>query len=418
MSADSCYNPTVLSVAAAQDIIRRFVQLPRAAEPVELRAALGRVLAEALLVPEDMPAQDNSGMDGYALRADDLAADGSARLRVVGTSLAGHEFGSEVAAGSCVRITTGAVIPPGCDTIVPIEFCHDDNVGIYIPPGSLKRGANCRRRGGNLRAGQVALQAGKLLRPADIGLIASLGKPELMVWRKLRVAILSSGDELRSIGQPLDAGCTHDSNRHTLWAMLTRLGCEVLDLGLVRDEPAALKAALQDACANADAVITSGGVSVGEADYLPKVAAALGDVACWRVAIRPGRPMAFGRITSGARDAVLFGLPGNPVAVMVTFYLFVRAALLRMMGAQVQPLPLLRAVSLGALRKKRGRTEYQRGILERTPDHGVAVRITGDQGSSILHSMSQADGFIVLPPEQDDVPAGTLVDFLPFEGLV
>ena len=412
------YDPNALPVSRVQEVIRRFVQPLRVAERVDLRAALGRVLAEDVIAPQDVPAHDNAGMDGYALRGADLAADGSAALRRIGTGLAGHEFRGDVPPGCCVRIMTGAVMPAGCDTVVPQEFCRIEGDQVSIPAGVLKRGDNRRARGEDLRAGEAALQAGKLLRPADIGLIASLGKAEVMVWRRLRVAFLSSGDELRSLGEALDEGCVYDSNRYTLWAMLTRLGCEVLDLGVVRDDPAALETALRQACENADAVITSGGVSVGEADHMRAVMASLGDVVFWRIAMRPGRPMAFGRIESAGHGAMLFGLPGNPVAVMVTFYHFVREALLHMMGAQMQPLPLLSVVAQTTLRKRPGRTEYQRAVLERLPDGRLATRTTGDQGSGILRSMSRADGFIVLHHEQGSVQAGELVDFLPFEGLV
>ncbi len=416
----SGYDPKALSVDKVQDVIRRFVRPVGVAERVDLRAALGRVLAEAVMAPMDVPAHNNSGMDGYALRADDLGTDGAATLRIAGTGLAGHEFSGAVSAGNCLRIMTGAVLPTGCDTVVPQEFCRVDGELVHIPPGVLQRGDNARMRGEDLRAGQPALPAGKLLRPADIGLIASLGQAEVMVWRRLRVAFLSSGDELRSIGQPLGEGCVYDSNRYTLWAMLQRLGCEVLDLGVVRDDPARLEAALRQACENADAVITSGGVSVGEADHLRSVMAALGDVAFWRIAMRPGRPMAFGSIASQDHRAVLFGLPGNPVAVMVTFYAFVRDALLHMMGASVKPLPLLQVAAQTTLRKRPGRTEYQRAVLTPLPDRPgrYSARTTGDQGSGILRSMSEADGFIVLHHEQGSVPAGEMVDFLPFEGLV
>jgi molybdopterin molybdotransferase len=277
------------------------------------------------------------------------------------------------------------------------------------------------------------------LSPADLGLLASLGQAEVPVRRRLRVGFFSTGDELRSIGEPLAAGCVYDSNRYTLWGMLQRLGVECLDFGVVRDEPVALEAAFRAAARAADAVITSGGVSVGEADHTKQVMAKLGDVLFWRIAMRPGRPMAIGRIggtggTSGNGDgAILFGLPGNPVAVMVTFYAFVRDALLAMSGATPKPLPMLRAASTLAIRKKPGRTEYQRGIVTRaapgtsvtaapagthTSQEQWQVAITGAQGSGILRSMSQANGLVVLHHQQGDVAAGELVDVLPFDGLV
>ncbi|CDW96268.1 MULTISPECIES: gephyrin-like molybdotransferase Glp [Thiomonas] len=412
------YDPDALRVDQVQDIIACFVRSVRTAERVDIRAALGRVLAADVIAPFDVPSHDNAGMDGYALRGADLAAGGAAAPTVVGKGLAGHAYTGAVPSGACVRIMTGAVMPEGCDTVVPQEFVRLEGDVVHIPAGVLKPGDNARQRGEDLRAGQPALAVGKLLRPADIGLVASLGLPEVMVWRKLRVAFMSTGDELRSLGEPPAQGSVYDSNRYTLWAMLTRLGCEVLDLGVVRDDPAALETALRQACENADAVITSGGVSVGEADHMRAVMASLGDVVFWRIAMRPGRPMAFGRIESAGHGAMLFGLPGNPVAVMVTFYHFVREALLHMMGAQMQPLPLLSVVAQTTLRKRPGRTEYQRAVLERLPDGRLATRTTGDQGSGILRSMSRADGFIVLHHEQGSVQAGELVDFLPFEGLV
>ena len=292
-----------------------------------------------------------------------------------------------------------------------------------VPPGIVQTGENRRFAGEDLALGEAALTAGRLLRPADLGLLASLGQAEVPVWRRLRVAFFSTGDELRSVGEPLDAGCVYDSNRYTLWGMLQRLNVEVLDLGVVRDDPAALEATFRRAAASADAVITSGGVSVGEADHTKRVMASLGDVLFWRIAMRPGRPMAIGRIHSGVgnsgHDAILFGLPGNPVAVMVTFYAFVRNALLAMSGAADEPLPMLRAASVAAIRKKPGRTEYQRGIVTRAADGGGwQVEITGLQGSGILRSMSRANGLVVLHHAQGNIAASDLVDVLPFDGLV
>ena len=287
-----------------------------------------------------------------------------------------------------------------------------------IPAGVVRRGDNRRLAGEDLAAAAPRCAPAASCRPADLGLLASLGQAEVPVFRRLRVAFFSTGDELRSIGEPLDAGCVYDSNRYTLWGMLQRLGCEVLDLGVVRDEPAALRAAFSEAAASADAVITSGGVSVGEADHTKQIMAELGDVLFWRIAMRPGRPMAIGRIANRGHEAILFGLPGNPVAVMVTFYAFVRDALLAMSGATPAPLPLLRAACTTALRKKPGRTEYQRGIVSRGADGRWQVAITGSQGSGILSSMSIANGMVVLHHAQGNVAAGDEVDVLPFDGLV
>jgi molybdopterin molybdotransferase len=408
------YDPNALPVAQAQEFIARLVPRVGAIESVALRSALGRVLARDVVSAIDVPSHDNSAMDGYALRGADLQANADTVLRVAGTGFAGQSFAGAVPAGHCVRIMTGAVMPDGLDTVVPQEFTKTDNDAVRIPANILRTGDNRRLKGEDLARGSAALRAGRLLRPADLGLLASLGQAEVPVFRKLRVAFFSTGDELRSIGEPLPAGCVYDSNRYTIWGMLQRLGCEVIDLGVVRDDPAALRAAFSEAAASADAVITSGGVSVGEADHTKKIMAELGDVLFWRIAMRPGRPMAIGRID----NAVLFGLPGNPVAVMVTFYAFVRDALRAMSGMTEATQPLLRAACITPLRKKPGRTEYQRGIVTRGADGGWQVAITGSQGSGILSSMSAANGMVVLHHEQGNVNAGDDVDVIPFDGLV
>ena len=414
------YDPKSLPVALAAEFIARLVPRVRSFETLALRSALGRVLAHDVVSGINVPSHDNSAMDGYALRGTELAADAPTVLRVAGSGFAGHAKIASAGAGECVRIMTGAVMPAGLDTVVPQEFVKVDGAQVHIPAGVVSTGDNRRLAGEDLAIGEVALAAGRVLRPADIGMLASLGRGEVAVLRRLRVAFFSTGDELRSIGEPLPAGCVYDSNRYTLWAMLRRLGLvELLDMGVVRDEPAALKAAFTSAARHADAVITSGGVSVGEADHTKQVMAELGDVLFWRIAMRPGRPMAIGRIASGDYHAVLFGLPGNPVAVMVTFYALVRDALLAMSGAQAVPMPLLRALSVEAIRKKPGRTEYQRGIVTRAAGSGEwQVRLTGSQGSGILRSMSEANGLVVLAHAQGNVAAGELVDVLPFDGLV
>lgn len=413
----SGYDPDALPVRDAQKIIRDFVAPVRATEQVALRAALGRVLAADIVSPIDVPAHDNSAMDGFALRGEDLSADAPVRLRVIDTVYAGRSSSAVPAQGECVRIMTGGVMPAGCDSVVPQEFVTELEGVVSIAPGTIRPGDNRRFAGEDLKAGSAALRKGKIIRPADLGLLASLGVAEVPVRRRLRVAFFSTGDELRSIGQPLDQGCVYDSNRYTIYGMLTRLGCDLIDMGVVRDDPAALEAALVDACENADAIITSGGVSVGAADYTKQIMARLGDVSFWKIGMRPGRPLAFGRIASNGKSAFLFGLPGNPVAVMVSFYFFAREALLRMMGAEA-PLELVRARSVASIRKKPGRTEYQRGILARGADGLPEVRITGSQGSGILRSMSAANCMVVLHDEQGSVQAGELVDVLLFEGLV
>lgn len=420
ISCLSDYDPTALPVAQANAIIGQVVEPVRGTEQLAIRTALDRVLAEDVISPIDVPAHDNSAMDGYAFPGSALAAGGEVVLAVIGTAYAGNAFDQAPAAGQAVRIMTGAIMPEGCDTVVPQEFVDVQAGGnqIRFAADAVRVGDNRRLRGEDLARGQAALAAGRILQPADLGLLASLGVAEIKVRRRLRVAFFSTGDELRSIGEPLDPGCVYDSNRYTLHGMLRRLNVDLIDMGVVRDDPAALEAAFRTACETADAVITSGGVSVGEADYTKQIMARLGDVTFWKIAMRPGRPMAFGRIASNGRDALLFGLPGNPVAVMVTFYHFVRAALHRQMGADVPPLPLIPVRSAVAIRKKPGRTEYQRGVLARAADGRWEVRITGQQGSGVLRSMSEANCFIVLGHEQGQVAAGDMVDVMLFDGLM
>jgi len=418
VSCVSGYDPNAMTVPQAQKIIHDFVQPIASVERVAIRSALDRVLAVDITSTIDVPANDNSAMDGYALRGDDLAGNQPLTLRIVGSVHAGQQFTGAVAAGECVRIMTGAAMPADCDTVIPQEFTENQtDTAVTIPAGRVRRGDNRRLRGEDLRNGQIALRAGKILRPADIGMLASLGVAEIPVQRRLRVAFFSTGDELRSVGEPLDPGCVYDSNRYTLYGMLTRLGCDIIDMGVVRDDPVAMEVAFRSACEHADAVITSGGVSVGAADYTKQTMTKLGDMLFWKIGMRPGRPMAFGRIASHDRGAYLFGLPGNPVAVMVSFYFFVRDALLRMSGADASPLPRLQATSLSAIRKKPGRTEYQRGILSPDSDGIWKVKLTGAQGSGILRSMSDANCIIVLDDAQGDVAAGDLVQVVLFDGL-
>ncbi len=414
------YDPEALRVADAQRIILDVVVPVQAVEQVALRAALGRVLAADIVSPIDVPAHDNSAMDGYALQGSDLRADAPARLRVAGTTYAGRAFAGTVQPGECIRIMTGGVMPAGCDSVVPQELAAVDGDHVVLAPGVIRAGDNRRLAGEDLAAGSAALAAGRVVRPSDLGLMASLGVAEVPVRRRLRVAFFSTGDELRSIGQALDEGCVYDSNRYTIYGMLQRLGCDVIDMGVVRDDPQALEQALRTACESADAIITSGGVSVGAADYTRDIMERLGDVAFWKLAMRPGRPLAFGRIASNGRGAWLFGLPGNPVAVMVSFYFFARGALLRMMGADAgaaAPAPL-KARCAATIRKKPGRTEFQRGILAAGADGMPEVRLTGAQGSGILRSMSEANCMVVLGEEQGSVQAGEMVDVVLFDGLV
>jgi molybdopterin molybdotransferase len=403
------YDPDALRVDKACEAIRSCLSPITQTERVSVRDALGRVLAEDIVPQINVPAHDNSAMDGYAVRFSDLEK--STSLKEIGTALAGKPYAGKLGAGECVRIMTGAVMPAGADSVVIQEVVKKEGDRITIPPGQ-KKAQNVRYAGEDLKIGAPVLRAGKLLTPADIGLIASLGIGEAKVKRKLRVAFFATGDELASIGKPLKEGEIYDSNRYTLHGMLSRLGVELIDMGVVRDAPDLLERAFRQASGKADAVITTGGVSVGEADFVRQLMNRLGEVLFWKIAMRPGRPMAFGKIG----NAFLFGLPGNPVAVMVTFYQFVRDALVFMSGRDAARLPLLKVPCAENLRKVPGRTEYQRGILFQEQG-GWKVRTTGQQGSGVLRSMSEANCFIVLEHERGAVKVGEPVSVQLFEGL-
>ena len=414
LSAADDYDPNAMSVEKARSHIRSFLQPVTAVERLSIRAALGRVLAEEVISPVNVPQHDNSAMDGYAVKFDDLRQDAEVMLKVIGTAFAGKPFDGNVGPMQAVRIMTGAVIPRGADTVIQQERAKASGDKVAVAPVT-KKGTNTRGAGEDLRQGEPALKRGQPLRPAEIGLLASLGIGEISVYRRLRVAFFSTGDELVPVGSPLGAGQIYDSNRYTIYGMLTRLGCDVLDMGVIRDDPEAVERAFDEAAQATDVVITSGGVSVGEADYVKQILERLGEVLFWKIAMKPGRPLAYGRIGR----AHFFGLPGNPVAVMVTFYQFVRDALLYLQGqVTVAPLPTLKLTCTSAIKKAPGRTEFQRGILARAADGQWTVRTTGDQGSGILSSMSQADCFIVLPTDAGNLPAGALVDVQLLEGLV
>ena len=409
-----------LSVEQARAAIAAALRPITDTQDVALEQALGRVLAADVISPIDVPAHDNSAMDGYAFAGDALAAGHVTRLHVVGTLMAGAPHDGVVASGECLRIMTGAVMPAGLDTVVPLELCRIEGDVVLIEPGVLRAGENRRRRGEDLMSGLSALRRGRRLRPADLGLVASLGIGRVRVIRPLRVALFSTGDELRTLGQALDPGCVYDSNRYSLLGALQRLGMEVVDLGLVPDDRAALQATLESAVAQADVVLTSGGVSVGDADYTRDVLATLGEVGFWKVAMRPGRPFAFGalRRPGGQAPSWLFALPGNPVAALVGFYVFAREALLQLAGAEPEPLPVLQARCTSAIRKRPGRTEFQRAVVEPTAQGSWQVRLTGSQGAGVLRSMSEANALLVLGHEQGSVAAGDLVDVWLFDGLV
>ncbi len=407
------YDPNSMPVAKARAFIHTFLSPVKGIARVPLRSALGRVLAEDIISPVNVPAHVNSAMDGWTLRCEDLAENPSAVFTEIGASFAGQPFAGAVGKGQCVRIFTGGVVPEGCNAVVMQEKAQAEAKSITFSAG-VKLGQNVRYAGEDLKAGAVALAKGRIVRPAELGLLASLGIGEVSVYRPLRVVFFSTGDELVSIGLPLGEGQIYDSNRYTLHGMLTRIGCEVIDMGVVRDEPALLERAFVEASEIGDVVITSGGVSVGEADYVKQLLSKLGEVVFWKIAMKPGRPLAYGKIGK----AHFFGLPGNPVSVMVTFYQFVRDALLILQGVNPLPAqPLLNAICTSAIKKAPGRTEFQRGVLY-LEDGVYKVRTTGEQGSGILKSMSDANCFIMLHDHVGNVDAGAMVEVQILEGVI
>ncbi len=410
------YDPQALSVPMAQQFIAELVHRmpPWPSHSIPVDQAFERILASDVTSPIDVPGHNNSAMDGFAFCAADQTSDDAQHMRCVGHVLAGQAWHGRVERGQCIRITTGAVMPSGLDTVIPVELTQVEGTRVQWSRQMVQAGDNRRLAGEDIAKGAVALRRGERLGPAQMGLLASLGITEVAVQRQPRVAYFSTGDEILSLGQAPRAGAIYDSNRYTVRGMLQRLGCEVVDLGVIPDEPVALEACFLNAAREADVIITSGGVSMGEADHTKAMMRRLGDVAFWRIAMRPGRPMALGTLG----QSLLFGLPGNPVAVMVTFIAFVRPALLQRMGVtSVQPL-MIRAKSQEALRKKPGRTEYQRGCLSRDAQQQLWVKTTGQQGSGVLSSMVQADGLIVLHHDQGDVEPGEEVDVLLLETCV
>ena len=420
------YDPKSLRADAVLQFLYKLVEPVAEVEQVAVFDALDRILAQDIVSPISVPPHDNSAMDGFAFDGAALQPGQALSLQVVGTALAGQPWQGTVGPGQALKIMTGAVMPAGLDTVAPQELVQSTADTVTIAAGVLAQGDNRRKLGEDLMQGRPAMRQGQRLDPAALGLIASLGIAQVPVWRRLRVAYFSTGNEILSLGDAPRPGAVYDSNRYTVFGMLRRLGVEVIDMGVVADAPDVLEQAFTQAAAQADAIITSGGVSVGEADYtkamMHKLAGTAGGVAFWRIAMRPGRPMAVGRIAAGTlpapRSAVLFGLPGNPVAVMVTFLAFVRPALLRMMGSQASAVPMLRAHSEEPIRKKAGRTEYQRGIVSSGPDGALRVRTTGNQGSGVLSSMVQANGLIVLGHDQGNVAVGDEVDVMMFDGAI
>jgi len=397
------YDPNSMPVEQARQLIKQFLSPVTETETIKIQDAFHRTLAADVLSPMNVPPHDYSSMDGYAVRADDLTGS-SNKLKKIGSSFAGHAFAGKVGAGECVRIMTGATIPDGSDSVVMQEQVKVDGDNIEFS-AACKCGQNIRLLGEDIQKGAVVLSQGQRINAAEMGLLASLGFAEITVFRKLKIAIFSTGDELIQPGKSLASGQIYDSNRFTLIGLLTELGAEILDMGNIRDDKNAVRAALLKASSQADVIITSGGVSVGDADYIKELLDEVGEVVFWKLAMKPGRPLAYGKVGK----CHFFGLPGNPVAVMVTFLQFVRNALWELMGQHPKPAFSFQAICTTPIKKAAGRTEFQRGILTQGDDGLWTVQTTGEQGSGILSSMSRANCFIVLPMEQGNVEKGSVV---------
>ncbi|MGR8932946.1 MAG: molybdopterin molybdotransferase MoeA [Gammaproteobacteria bacterium] len=414
-SCADIFEPGLLHFDTARARILDGVRAIAGFEQLGIEQACRRTLDEDVMAPFNVPRHANSALDGYALRGADLPAAGAAAsLPIAGSALAGRPYGGSVAVGQCVRIMTGALMPDVLDTVVMQEHVERRGEAIVID-GRYQAGQNVRAAGEDMREGETVLRRGHFLLPADIGLLASLGIAEVKVKRKLRVAIASTGDELCNVGSLPAAGGIYDSNRYSLLAALTRADVEVIDLGILEDRPETLLQAFNQAGEFADVIVSSGGVSVGEADYTKAALQASGHIAFWKVALKPGRPLAFGTIG----QAVFFGLPGNPVAVLVTYSQFVLPALEKMLGITDKPqTPIFKARALQRMRKKPGRTEFLRGIVACDSNGDWTVKTTGPQGSGILRSMSLANALIILRHERGDVESGEWVEvqLLPHAG--
>ena len=401
-----------LSVQEAKQRISKLVVPVDSWQYLALRESLGFILAQDIISPIDVPSHNNSAMDGYAVHGDDLINE--ATVKQVGIAFAGQPFNGVINLGECVRIMTGAMMPDDCDTVVMQEHVEIKGEFITLHGHQHVRGQNVRHRGEDLKTGEVVLAKDHKITPVDLGLIASLGIAEVKVKRKICVAFFSTGDELRSLGETLEQGQIFDSNRYTLYGMLKRLDVDIIDLGVIADNKDDLRQALSLASEQADVVITSGGVSVGDADYVKEILSELGQVDFWKLAMKPGRPLAFGKIN----NALFFGLPGNPVSVMVTFYQFVTEALQQLSGLAKHDHNHIQVNCVSKLHKRVGRFEFQRGILFTNEQGLTQVKTTGEQGSGILHSMSIANCFILLEEQCDGIEPNTLVTVQPFAGFI
>ena len=407
----SCdFDPSSITVTQAMANIRETINTITETETLDIHSSLGRVCGADITSDFNVPNHTNSAMDGYAFSVQGLEVSQGDRFDVVGASFAGAPFNGEVKPGQCARIMTGAVMPEGTDTVVMQERVERDGETITLLSGE-KSGANVRYAGEDIRAGEVVIPKGTRLGASYLGLMASLGLESVTVYRRPRVAFFSNGDELRSVGTPLALGEVYDSNRYTLFAMLSELGVEQIDLGVVKDDPDAIAATIKDAASRADLVITTAGASVGEADYIKDILTQLGQVSFWKVAIKPGRPISFGKLD----NSLFFGLPGNPVSVMVTFQVFLKPAIRQLAGEQFHVPMRLKMKTVTDLRKKPGRMEYQRGVMSLNESGETIVQSTGEQGSGILSSMTQANCFIILPDESEGAKADEWVEVQPFD---
>lgn len=412
--APSCADPSdpqSISVAAALQQITRQVMAISDFNELPIRECLGRYSFEQVKSPINVPAHANSAMDGFAIAFNSLDEDGITHFREIGTAYAGVNFEGTCGEKECIRIMTGAVIPEGTDTVIMQEQAESDGDGLVRVDANHRAGENVRYTGEDVAEQQVIIEPGTCINPANLGVLASLGIASLKVYRKPVVAFFSTGDELVSLGQPLQKGKIYDSNRYTLFGLLSRLPVETLDLGVIKDDPDSLRTALLAAAQKADLIITTGGVSVGDADYIKGILAEIGDMEFWKIAIKPGRPLTFGKIN----NSLFMGLPGNPVAVMVTFEHFVVPTIQQLSGTEPSPPTRLKAISQDKLRKLPGRLEIQRGIATRDQNNQWSVCKTGKQGSGILSSMSKANCFILLNEDNAGVEPGDPVDIQLFD---
>lgn len=399
-----------ISVESARQKILEKISPISTTEKLTLHQSLNRVLAEDIVSKLAVPGHTNSAMDGYALSGDNLPYTTPRQYRVIGTAYAGRSFNNQCHAGECVRIMTGAAMPAGTDTVVMQEHSEKINdTKIRLATGHRK-GQNVRQAGEDIAKGSIVLKKSHHIQAADLGVLASIGIAEISVYRRPRIAFFSTGDELRSIGEALGTGDIYDSNRYSLHGMLSQLNVEIIDLGVIRDKPKDLREAFETASSKSDLVITTGGVSVGEADFVKNIVEEMGEIHIWKIAMKPGRPVTFGELD----QAVFFGLPGNPVSVMTTFYQFVLPAIQQLSGQGARPPLTIEVISNSALRKRPGRFEYQRGILSRNETGQLTVYVTGKQGSGILTSMSRANCLILLDEHCNGIKIGDYVTVQPF----